>query len=264
VCFSVCMTRDITHAKEVNRMKTEFVSMAAHELRTPLASIRWFIELLKDAGEKYGSDVLEYIQEIEDGNTRLLKLVNELLNVTRIETGRKFTIEPKQGDMRELIESTINELVGFAEAKNILVQISGKIPANNDVWFDEDKARLLFQNLIENAIKYSHEGDRVEIGGKETDEGLVLFVKDEGIGIPKHQQSRIFERFFRAENAQTATTTGTGLGLFIAKSIVEGHGGRLWFESTLNKGTTFFVLMPTRSLQLEALKQIQPNTALPA
>ncbi len=243
--FFVGIERDITEDKEIEKLKSEFVSIASHQLRTPATGVKWFTEILLDdkAGE-LNDQQREYMKEVYHSNERMLKLINDLLNVSRIETGKKFTIEIKTVDAADIINQEIKNMKIIAEKKNITILKDESIPKKLEIDLDPDKFSQVIKNLIDNGIKYSPEKTKVTVGLREEEDNAVFWVKDEGIGIPVAQQDRIFEKFFRADNVLKADTDGTGLGLYIVKAIVEGHQGSVSFETEEGKGTTFFISFP--------------------
>lgn len=242
----VVVFRDVTKEREIDMMKSEFISVASHQLKTPLTGIRWFSEfLLKgDAGE-LNKEQLGFVEQIYDSNERMINLVNDLLNVSRIETGKKFTVEKKSTSMVRLIDGVVKENMVLANKKKIRIEKKfgkfKKIVLN----IDEQKIKQVLHNLVSNAIKYSRDGSNVKIGYiEDAAKEPVFYVEDNGLGIPKAQQKRVFQKFFRADNAISTQTDGTGLGLYIAKAIVEAHGGKIWFESVEGKGTKFYFSLP--------------------
>jgi len=241
-----CMVvfRDVTKEREIDRMKTEFVSVASHQLRTPLTGIKWFVELLLK--NKLSPTIKDYVKQIATSNERMVHLVDDLLNVSRIETGRKFDIVPVDVDLVPIVKQVVEAQQILAKSKKIKIICAIGSPSKLMMKVDGEKIRQVLQNLINNAYKYSKEGGRVEVGCKKDKKDVEFYVKDNGLGIPKKDQQRIFEKFFRAENALTAHTDGTGLGLYIVKAIVEAHGGKVWFESMEGKGTTFYFSLPIK------------------
>lgn len=231
---------DHERLKEVDRMKSEFVSVASHQLRTPLTGIKWFCQLL--LGGKAGAllpDQQDFISQVNTSNDRMIALVEDLLNVSRIETGKKFEIIKTSLDVSALVRSVIDEHLPLSlkRTQTITYTPPSSFPM---MQVDEQKIRQVLGNLISNALKYSPVGSVVEVSlTMDKKQRAVVAVTDHGIGIPLAQQKRIFEKFFRAENAVSSETDGTGLGLYIAKSICEAHGGGLSFVSTKGKGTTF-------------------------
>ncbi len=241
----VVVFRDVTREREIDRSKTEFVSVASHQLKTPLSGIKWLSEmLLGDKIVKPKEKQIEYLKDIHESNERLLKLVEELLDVSHIETGRKFEIRKEPTNIVGVVGEILSENQILAEEKGVKIIKCAGSPDELILNIDGEKIRQVFGNLINNAIKYSKSGGLVEIGCKEESEKKVFFVRDHGIGIPKEQQEKVYEKFFRADNALTKETDGTGLGLYIAKTIIESHGGEIWFESVEGEGTTFYFSIP--------------------
>ncbi len=230
----------------IDKMKSEFVSVASHQLRTPLTGIKWFSELmLAGKAGALADQQKDFLKDIHESNERMLKLVEDLLNVSRIETGTKFEIKKAPADIISIIDSLAVDLVGLAHKHEVTLKKSDAVPRTLMLPIDADKIRQVFANLMSNAVKYSKLGGTVTVDFKEKPgQTILLSFIDTGLGIPEKQQGRMFEKFFRADNVQTAETDGTGLGLYIAKAIVEGHGGKIWFESKENEGTIFFVELP--------------------
>lgn len=241
----VVVFRDVTHEREIDQMKSEFVSVASHQLRTPLTGIKWFAELLMKT--KINKDAKDYVKQISISNERMVRLVDDLLNVSRIETGRKFDIVLKDTDLVPLVKGVIDEQKSSADERHVTISCATDAPKELIMHVDELKMRQAVQNLISNAIKYSKENGNIVVGCEHKPDEIVFSVKDNGIGIPKKQQGQIFNKFFRAENVFTVHTDGTGLGLYIVKAIVEAHGGKVWFESEENVGTTFYFSLPTKT-----------------
>jgi len=239
----VVVFRDVTKEREVDKAKTEFVSLSSHQLRTPLTSINWYTEMLLsgDAG-KLNDEQKNYLTEIYEGTHRMVDLVNSLLNVSRIELGT-FAIDPEPVDLVKMGESLINELRPDAEAKKMEVSFvhEPNLPIYNA---DTKLARMIFQNLMSNAIKYTPANGKVKLEIKLKDQDILIAVTDNGLGIPRNAKDKIFTKLYRADNVRSSDTTGTGLGLYIIKSIVDKVGGKIWFDSTENKGTTFYVALP--------------------
>jgi PAS domain S-box-containing protein len=243
----VVVFRDVSKERAVDRAKTEFVSLASHQLRTPLTSINWYAEMLLsgDAG-KLNKEQEDFLNEIYTGNQRMVELVNALLNVSRIDLGT-FAIDPKPVNLIEIADSVVDELTSQIEAKNIKVEKDyDKLPLINA---DINLTRIIFQNLLSNAVKYTPDGGSVSVSIKKQDKDALFSVSDTGYGIPKQQQPRIFEKLFRADNVQEKDVKGTGLGLYLVKSVVETAGGKIWFESEENKGTTFYVTIPLSGMK---------------
>ncbi|MBT3538879.1 PAS domain S-box protein [Candidatus Parcubacteria bacterium] len=243
----VVVFRDATKEREIDRVKSEFVSVASHQLRTPLSGIKWFTELLlKQKVGKLNDEQKDYVNQVHVSNERLIRLVSDLLDVSHIDTGKKFFIEKKRTDISEIISQVLEGNIALINKRKIGIDICKELSGKVNLFVDPDKIRQVFYNLITNAIKYSKVGGKIELC-IETNKGKVVFsVKDKGLGIPRKDQDRIFEKFFRADNVMTTQTDGTGLGLYITKAIVEAHGGKVWFESRAGKGTTFFFSLPKK------------------
>jgi PAS domain S-box-containing protein len=237
---------DVTREKEIERMKTEFVSISAHQLRTPLSAIKWTLKMFLDGdlGE-LTKEQREFLEKTYQSNERMINLINDLLNVTRIEEGR-FLYKPVLADIVPICQSVIDSYKDEIEKRNLKFKFK-KPKELPKVRVDIEKISLAIQNLLENAIRYNKFGGEIEMVLKEKEKEIEFSIKDTGIGIPKDQQNRVFTKFFRGSNAMKMETEGSGLGLFITKNIIEAHGGRIWFESEEGKGTTFYFTLPTLS-----------------
>ena len=245
---TLIILRDITREKTIERLKTEFVSISAHQLRTPLSAVKWTLRMILDRelGE-ISKEQREFLEKTYLSNERMIHLINDLLNITRIEEGR-FLYNIKSQDIVKIAERIVASSEEMARRKELDFRFQKpkvKIP---EIELDPEKISLVFQNLLDNAIHYTKTGGLVKISLNylKDKKEILISVKDTGIGIPKDQQKRVFTRFFRGANAIKTETEGTGLGLFIAKNIVDAHGGRIWFESKENKGTTFYFTLPAR------------------
>ncbi|MFA6429185.1 MAG: ATP-binding protein [Patescibacteria group bacterium] len=244
----ILVIRDISHEKSIDRAKSEFVSLASHQLRTPLSAINWYTEMLLagDAGPLQPEQT-KFLQEINEGNQRMIVLVNSLLNVSRLELGT-FTIEPQPTNVIDIAQAVLKELTGQIQIKHLTINtsFSTTLPLLS---VDPKLMRMIFENLLSNAVKYTPAEGTVSISVQPQDRDLLITVQDNGFGIPEAQQSKIFTKLFRADNVRAKDTEGTGLGLYIVHSILENSGGKIWFTSVENKGTTFFVTIPLTGMQ---------------
>ncbi len=246
--FLVNIARDITKEKEVDKAKTEFVSLASHQLRTPLSSINWYTEMLiaNDIG-KLNKKQTEFIKEIYDSNKRMIDLVNSLLSASRLELGT-FSNNPEPTNIVELASSVLDELKPDITTKKLKIIFS----ASKDwplIEADPKFIRIIFQNILSNAVKYTPNKGEIKLTIDKDDKKISIKISDTGYGIPASQTDKIFEKLFRADNIRQKDTEGTGLGLYLVKSIVNKCGGRIWFESKENQGTTFFIELPFNGLK---------------
>jgi len=240
----IVILHDISREKLVEKMKTEFVSLAAHQLRTPLSAIKWSLKnfLSGDLG-KMNSKQQEQLGEVYKSNERMIDLIDDLLDVTRIEEGR-YLYNLVSYDVCKIAKAVIARHKDRIAEKKIELSLQHPKCKLPEVMIDVEKMELAINNLIENAVRYTASGGKIIVSLKKTDDKIEFSIKDSGIGIPRDQQKRVFEKFFRGSNAVKIETEGTGLGLFIAKNIIEAHGGRIWFESEEKKGTTFYFSIP--------------------
>lgn len=250
--FFVAIERDITEEKQIEKMKTEFVSVASHQLKTPLTSISWLIEIFKkDKRGNLSKKQKEYLGDIYESSQRMTRLVTDLLNVSRLESGT-LGIKPKLIDFSALIRRVTKDHGLIAKPKSCEVVFREPRKKIKPVLLDESLMNQVVYNLVSNAMRYSRAGKCcVSIKLEKREEDCLLSVADNGIGIPKNAQDKIFIKFFRADNAQKMVTDGTGLGLYIAKMIVEMSGGKIWFKSEVDKGSTFYVSIPLEGMKIK-------------
>ncbi len=235
------MIEDITERKEVERMKSEFVSIASHEMRTPLTAIHGTLELLNAGrlGELF--PVGEKITKIALRNSdRLIHLINDLLDLERIESS-KDRLEKQLCDSAELIQQAIDTLQSQAQQQQIILQNDAR---SLELWADSDRLLQALINLIGNAIKFSTPNNTVWITCQQEAENILFAIKDRGRGIPQDNLETIFERFQQVDASDSRQKGGTGLGLAISRHIVQQHGGKIWVESVYGEGSTFFFTIP--------------------
>jgi signal transduction histidine kinase len=225
-----------THLLELDKAKDEFISMASHQLRTPLTAIKGYLSMLLegDAGEVKKTQA-DFLNEAYEGSNKMVALINDLLNVSRMETGR-FFLEPKKIDLVDVAKGELKQLETVAGEKSLKISLHAeRVP---QVFVDEVKIRQVIMNFVDNAIHYSSKGEIVVRIYRSKDD--VLFeVHDTGIGIPKDQQKNLFTKFFRADNAREVRPDGTGLGLYLARKVIEEHKGKIIFSSEEGVGSVF-------------------------
>ncbi|OHA63804.1 MAG: hypothetical protein A2940_02555 [Candidatus Wildermuthbacteria bacterium RIFCSPLOWO2_01_FULL_48_29] len=231
--------------EQISRIKSEFLSITAHQLRTPLSALKWalYMVLEGDTGPLKKAQK-ELLEKGYKSNERMIALVNDLLDVVRIEEGR-FDYKFAEGSIAPIIEDIVREIKIIADQGGVQLlfhKSSHRLPM---VALDESKFRLALSNILMNAVRYTSPKGRVDIELTLHDHEILVLVKDTGIGIPREQLGRLFTKFFRAGNAIRVQPDGSGLGLFIAKNIIEKHGGKIWIESEEGKRTTVYFTIPT-------------------
>jgi len=239
---------DVSREKIIERMKTEFVSISAHQLRTPLSAIKWTLKMLLDGDlGKISEEQREFINKTYSSNERMILLINDLLNVTRIEEGR-YLYKPVLSELTPVLQFVINSYKEEFEKRLISCEFKKPKKKLPRVLLDVEKIKLAFENLIDNAVKYTPAKGKVIVSLENNGKEVTISVKDSGVGIPEKQKERVFSKFFRGANVIKMETDGSGLGLFITKNIIESHGGRIWFESNKGKGTTFSFSLPIKKV----------------
>lgn len=242
----IIVFRDATREWEIDQAKTEFVSLASHQLRTPLTIIKGYTEMLLQghAGE-ISDEQREFLERVFHGNQRMVDLVNALLDISKIDLGT-FAIDPQLIDIGKIADDAIDELKTRIDDKNLNVEL--RTGDSLEMEMDIKLMRIIVQNLINNSVKYTQKNGQIYVDIRKQRENLLITVSDNGCGIPGAQQSKIFTKLFRADNALKNETDGTGLGLYIVKSIVDQIGGDIWFDSRENQGTVFYVIIPLKKV----------------
>ncbi len=228
---------------EISRLKSEFISTAAHELNTPLATIMGFTELLFNGGpigDVSDEQRMVFLNHIYDSSERLSKIVDDLLDVSWIESGQNLSLDKKVQSIRNLLEKIVNRFK-LITSHQISLNISPEVP--EQLFFDENRIDQVMQNLLSNAIKYSQRNSTITIVVEGEADNCVITVIDQGIGMSDEQKSRIFENFYRGDSTDTAIK-GVGLGMSIVKKIVEDHGGTIWVDSLLGEGSSVGFTLP--------------------
>ncbi|MBI2942308.1 MAG: GAF domain-containing protein [Chloroflexi bacterium] len=238
--FCVAIVRDISRFREVERLKSDFVSMVSHELRTPLAVIKGYAATLLNPTLQLGPErQTRYLCGINEASDRLTRLIDNILSVSRLESGR-LRLNVQHVDLTDLIVRLVNIFQAQAPRHQIAFH------PGEPLWLhaDRDQVELVLANLVSNAVKYSPGGGTIVVEASSASTGVLVRVRDEGWGIRPDQLPHVFEKFYRGEAAKSGRLPGTGLGLYICRSIVELHGGQIWVESAPQRGSTFSLLLP--------------------
>ncbi len=236
----VTIMNDVTKEREVNRMKTEFISTAAHEFQTPLTSIRGFSEILLNRDNLDQKDRTNYLTYIHEESQHLTNLVSDLLDISKIESGRGYILNKVECDILETVRSLIVIFEEQSQNHSFILESSSK-----EIFWSIDKEKMegVFKNLYSNAIKYSPKGGEIKTVIKVFESEIQFSIQDQGIGMSSDQVDKIFEKFYRADSSNTAIQ-GTGLGMTIVKYILEAHCGKIWIETELSRGTTIYFIIP--------------------
>ena len=263
------VAQDVSTHKELAQAKTDFVAIASHQLRTPLSIIKWYIDymLCGDAGE-LSREQKKFLNEVYKSNERLIELVNALLDVSRIDVGT-FAIEPEPTDIIEKANLALKKFSTEIRVKKI--KLEKRFDSLPLLKFDPRLTKIIFENIISNAVKYTPEEGVIRIIIKKADRNILIKISDSGCGIPREVQPKIFTKMFRADNVKRIESVGTGLGLYIVKSIVKKAGGKIWFESPSldvllekgqkhddlpldkrSQGTTFYITIPLKGMKKKA------------
>lgn len=250
----VLNSRDITERKEVERLKDDLVSTVSHELRTPLTSLRGFAELLLTR-EFSREKQRHFLEVILNEGTRLTNLINDFLDIQRIESGKQ-TYHFGAVDLAPLLQNALIVFNPEETHHHLHLEIADNVP---QVYADADRLHQVLANLLSNAMKFSPQGGRIAIRARPMENSVVVEVADPGVGIPPDMIPRLFQKFYRVDNRETRSIGGTGLGLALVKDIITAHGGQVWVESQLNEGSSFFFSLP---IATSAVTSPQPSAEL--
>ena len=243
--ISFIIIQSFERVAEASRMKSEFINVVSHQLRSPLANLGWSIDFLMTAQpEEAKKKQAEYLQILKENIARMNSMVNDLLVISRLETG-KLPLRTQDFSLVDLVSNLVSEFRPFAESSNVEITIDSDdgLPL---LFADPSQIRLVVENLLDNAIRYTKKQGKIEIKINKTKDGAYFEIQDRGVGIPKEDQKFIFQKFFRSENALRHQTQGSGLGLYIAKSIIEKSKGKMGFQSEENQGSIFWFTLPVK------------------
>lgn len=238
------LEEQVKRVQELDKTKSEFISIAAHQLRTPLSAIKWTFKMMID--EDVGEITLEQKEFLKRGyitNERMISLVNDLLNVSRIEEGR-FGYEFKPKAIEDIIETLLKAAYPLLEEKRINFVLNKPAKPLRKINADAEKLTLALENILNNAIKYTPPKGKISLLVEEKENQLTIIVTDSGVGVPKDQISKLFTKFFRGSNVIRLQTDGSGLGLFITKNVIEKHKGYITIQSEESRGTVVKIALP--------------------
>ena len=238
----ILVFHDLTRLKQLENTRKEFVANVSHELRTPLSMIKGYVETLINGAKDDPTVATRFLRTIEKHADRLTYLIEDLLTISRLESGQ-IVMNIQKVELRPVANEVVNDLQSRAEDKKVVLE--NQVPANLMVRADADRIQQVLFNLVDNCIKYGRVEGHVWIGALAVDDRRIeVSVRDDGPGIPPDAIERVFERFYRVDKARSREQGGTGLGLSIVKHIVQSHGGEVWAKSTLGQGTTFLFTLP--------------------
>ena len=243
--IATIITRSFERLAEASRMKTEFISIVSHQLRSPLSNLKWAIELLMSGRlGKTEEKQIEYFIILKENSGRMEELVSDLLIVSRLETAT-LPLKKKEISLEDLINKLISELQLFTKASNVGIEFKSEegLPK---ILADSSQVRLVIENLLDNAVRYIKDNGKVKMSLEKRGQNLYFKIEDNGVGIPKEDQKYIFQKFFRSENVLKYQTQGSGLGLYISKTIIKRSGGKIGFKSQEGVGSTFWFTLPIK------------------
>lgn len=243
--MSFIITQGFERLAEASRLKSEFVSVVSHQIRSPLTNLNWTLDLLMSGNlGKVEEKQAEYFKILKENSGRMGELVDDLLIVSRLET-TKLLIKKEETSLSDITQELIKQFTVFSQASNveIIFNPSSDVPK---IFTDPSQVKVAIENLLDNAIRYTKGGGRITMTLSKKDNKIFFEIEDSGLGIPKEDQKFIFQKFFRSNNARKHQTQGSGLGLYISKSIVERLGGQIGLRSQEGKGSTFWFVLPIK------------------
>lgn len=241
--ISYVIVRSFEKLAEAVRMKSRFIDITSHQLRSPLSNLQWITEMLES--ERMGDleeDQMDYFRMAKENVTRMEKLISDLVTVSRIQD-EELSFQPEKFSLEELTRRVLADFKFFTSAEDVEIEIEAN-PDVPQVTADRNQVKMVIENLLDNAIRYTDGEGKVEVTITKQGNEVQFEITDNGIGIPEEDQEYIFEKFFRSRNAAQHQVRGTGLSLYIAKKIIEQLGGDIWFESESGEGTTFWFTLP--------------------
>lgn len=230
--------------KKQNAVKSDLISISAHQLRTSLSAMKWILKMFLDGD--FGAlnpEQESFIKKAMESDDRMIRLVNEMLSINHAEDTLE-AMHREKTDLVKLMDEVYFDFMGESHKRGIEIIFLRPETSIKEISVDKEKIRVVFQNLIENAIKYSNTGGKVFVNIIEKDGNIEISVRDNGIGISDHDKPNIFGKFYRTDNAKKQDSVGSGLGLFTTAKIVEKHGGKIWFDSKIDNSTTFYISLP--------------------
>jgi signal transduction histidine kinase len=238
---AVAILYDVTREHEINQMKDEFISTAAHELRTPMTSILGYTELMLENPEQFEIGQLkEFLQIIFDRSKALSQIISDMLDLSRVQSGKLISLEQFSGDFVALVQKILPSYKYNDNQCKIIIDADEDLP---QILFDPHKMTQVLDNLISNAVKFSPDGGTINVILRATSDEIVVAIEDQGLGMSPEQLEQVFDKFYRVDSSNTAIS-GLGLGMSLVKSIIEGHGGRIWVESEVGVGTVAHFTLP--------------------
>lgn len=238
------VTESAKRIVNANRLKKEFTDIVSHQMRSPLSAIKWYMEMLLRSGQdNLTQKQHEYVEVIIEANRKMLSLINDLLNMTNIEKGKEQFVFEKI-NIIELIEETIKNYRIFSNQRSITVTFNkGR---NKKIWImsDQIKLKIVVENLLNNALRYTPKNGLVQVNLVKLNGYVTFEIKDNGMGIGEKEKPHVFEKFFRSKQARNVETQGTGLGLYICRTLLRKMDGDIWFKSRIGRGTSFFFKIP--------------------